>query len=107
MSRLKITVSVLVWISAIALTWGDSIFSVNGLGEISYPVGGEARGMGGVTIASLDGRRVSLINPALIGGVDTTTVTALFLFEQRKFKDTVSKNNIALNAEFIKKKRGF
>jgi len=85
---------VLVSLLTAAFASGDSIFSVNGLGEISYPVGGQARGMGGVNVAFLDGRRVSFVNPAVIGAVDTTTVSALFLFEQRRIKDASSKSNI-------------
>lgn len=92
---LKAILFTLVLIYTVATAWGDSIFSVNGLGEILYPVGGQARGMGGVNIAFLDGRGVSLINPALIGAVDNTTVTALFLFEQRKIKDEFYRTSIS------------
>lgn len=84
----------LVLTSVYATGWGDSIFSINGLGEISYPVDGQARGMGGITLAFLEGRGVSFINPAIVGAVDTTTVTAVFLFEQRKVKDSTSRTNI-------------
>ena len=80
--------------TGVTASWGDSIFSINGLGEVSYPVGGQARGMGGINIAFLDGRGVSLINPAITGAVDTTTVTGLFLFEQRKIKDTSSSTTV-------------
>ncbi len=77
-----------------SLSRADSIFSINGLGEVSYPVHGQARGMGGVNIAQLDGRRISLVNPATIGAIDTTTLTAVFLFEQRKLKDDIGSTTI-------------
>ena len=89
-SLFHLFISVLTLLCTAVVSSGDSIFSVNGLGQISYPVDGQARGMGGVNLAVLDGRGVSIINPAIIGVVDTTTVTAIFLFEQRKVKDAVS-----------------
>lgn len=93
---LKVTVIILLLILATGVTapWADSIFSINGLGELSYPIGGQARGMGGVNLAWVHGRGVSMINPAIIGAVDTTTATGLFLFEQRKIKDTFASTTV-------------
>ena len=93
-SRQRVIISFLIYASIVTATWGDSIFSINGLGELAYPIGGQARGMGGVNLAFLDGRGVSLINPAITGTVDTTTVAGLFLFEQRRVKNSFARSTI-------------
>ena len=65
----------------------DSIFSVNGLGEVIHPSDIRGRAMGGVALGVDQPSNLSPLNPAVLASVDQFTVYAEAIPELRRIED--------------------